>query len=280
MSQVLQDLSAAALIRANEANLYAWTPFPHNWPQAEVHAGRDICWCLTDIAFPSCNVIFRARLEPEHIDSTIEALIAKGRARKVPLQWWIGQDTKPANLGEYLIAHGFAHFGDAIGMAIDLLAVKEGGPMPSSLTITEVKDSATLKTWCHIAAVGFGIPEDAEPALLKWFTTALDLELPTKFYLGWWDGEPVTTSQLFLAEGVAGIYFVATIPQARRQGAGFAITLKPLQVAREMGYRVGILQASKMGVSVYRRMGFKEYGKIPSYIWMEKPPGAAESQRY
>ena len=273
MSQVLEDLSASALVRANEANLYAWTPFPHNWPQAEVYSGQDISWCITDIAFPSCNSIFRAHLEPENVDATIEALIAKGRARNVPLQWWIGHDTQPTNLGEYLVAHGFTHFGDGAGMAIDLLAMKEGGPMPANLAITEVKDSATLKTWCHTAAVGFGMPEDAEPGILKWFTTGLELKLPMKLYLAWWNGEPVATSQLLLAEGVAGIYFVATIPQARRRGAGFAITLKPLQAAREMGYRAGILQASKMGAPVYRRMGFKEYGKIPSYIWMHKPPG-------
>ena len=43
----------------------------------------------------------------------------------MPLQWWIGQDTTPSNLGEYLIAHVFTHFGDGAGMAIDLLAMKE-----------------------------------------------------------------------------------------------------------------------------------------------------------
>jgi GNAT superfamily N-acetyltransferase len=271
MLEVLRDLSGIALSKVIEANLYAFLPFSHNWPQAEVHAGREISWCITDIPFPSCNCVFRAQLNPEHIDSTIQTLIARGRTRNVPLQWWIGQDTTPSNLGEYLIAHGFTHFGDGAGMAIDLLAMKEDIPAPSALTIMQVNDIENLKTWCHIAAAGFGMPAVAAPALLKWFTTCIDLKLPLKFYLGWCDEEPVSTSLLFLAEGVAGIYFVATIPEARRRGIGFAVTLKALQEAREMGYRVGILQASKMGEPVYRKMGFQEYCKIGSYIWLNEP---------
>ncbi len=271
MSEFLNDLSATALANAVEANLYATVPFSHNWPQAEVYSGPDISWCITDIPFPVCNAIFRARLKPEQIDSTIENLIARGRTRNVPLQWWTGLETKPANLGEKLLAHGFTTRGDSSGMAIDLLAMNEDVPIPADLKIIEVKDWKTLKTWCHITSVGFSIPEQAEPGLVDWFTTDIKLKQPLKFYLGLLKGKPVATSMYFLAEGVAGIYFVATIPEARNQGVGFAITQKPLQVAKKMGYRVGILQAAKMGEPVYRRMGFKEYCRIGSYSWMNKP---------
>jgi predicted acetyltransferase len=89
----------------------------------------------------------------------------------------------------------------------------------------------------------------------------------------------VSTSLLFLAEGVAGIYFVATIPEARRRGIGFAITIKALKEAREMGYWVSILQASKMGEPVYRKIGFQEYCKISSYIWMNEPQKKPEDKR-
>jgi predicted acetyltransferase len=62
----------------------------------------------------------------------------------------------------------------------------------------------------------------------------------------------------FQGAGVAGIYWVATVPEARQRGLGTAITLVPLLEARDMGYTTGILHASEMGYGVYQRIGFQE----------------------
>jgi predicted acetyltransferase len=66
---------------------------------------------------------------------------------------------------------------------------------------------------------------------------------------------------------VAGIYNVTCIPEARGQGIGSAITLAPLLKARELGYQIGILQASQRGYNVYRRLGFQDFGKLSLYLW-------------
>lgn len=267
MSEILTDLSECALANAKEANIYAGSPFSCNLPQADIRQGPDVSWCVTDIPLLPCNIVFKSRLKPEHIDNTIESVIEKARTRNVSLRWWISRDTEPADLGDHLTAHGFATSGPTPLMAIDLLSMKRDATVPSNLSITEVRDKTDFETWCHLAAQGFGISPLREPAMSKWFTIALESGLPMRFYLAFQDGEPVATSQLFPAEGVAGIYYVTTIPKARNQGIGYAVTLEPLKAALALGYRVGTLQASKMGEPVYRKMGFIGCGKLTSYQW-------------
>jgi hypothetical protein len=44
-------------------------------------------------------------------------------------------------------------------------------------------------------------------------------------------------------------------------------TGSPLLRARELGYQIGVLQASQMGYNVYRRLGFQDFGKLSLYLW-------------
>jgi GNAT superfamily N-acetyltransferase len=151
-------------------------------------------------------------------------------------------------------------------MAADLMNLPQAFPVPPGLTIIPVEDKETLKEWIHIASVGFKVPGDCESSWCDMFAESV-FELPFRNYLALLEGEPVGTSQLFLSGGVAGIYNVTCLPHVRGQGVGGAVTLAPLLEARQMGYRVSILQASELGYRVYRRLGFQEYGKLSVFLW-------------
>ena len=199
------------------------------------------------------------------MDATIQSIVSRARSQNVPLLWWTGPATQPVDLGRHLEGHGFVSEGQMPGMAVDLANLNENLPMPGSLTVQRVTDDGTLKRWSQVCTAGFEMPDFVADAFYD-FMRYVDPDT-TLAYLGWWNGQPVATSLLMLAAGVAGIYNVATIPEARRQGIGAVMTASSLREARDREYKVGILQASEMGVDVYRSLGFQEYCKIGQYVW-------------
>jgi GNAT superfamily N-acetyltransferase len=91
------------------------------------------------------------------------------------------------------------------------------------------------------------------------------------FYTGLLNGVPVATAQTFLSDGVVGVYCIATDPSARGKGIGSYITAVPLLDARDKGYEVSILHASRMGYPVYERLGYREICNKVTYSWSPPP---------
>ncbi len=263
----MQALSPPALVAAIEANQCEFVSRLRHWPPAEVHDDPEVLWSITNIPGAIFNSVLRARISSGRVDAVIEETIARGRERSVPLLWWVGPDSRPANLGPRLLAHGFALDASLLGMAAELTMLDPAPVGPIGLAIETVADDGTLRTWCNVLAAGFGMPDFLADAFFSLFRS-LGYAMPSlRNYIGWLDGHAVATSTLFLGAGVAGIYDVATIPGARRKGIGAAVTARGLLDARAMGYRTAVLQASALGAGVYRNLGFVEQCVTEHYVW-------------
>ncbi|HLG76388.1 MAG TPA: GNAT family N-acetyltransferase, partial [Ktedonobacteraceae bacterium] len=92
-------------------------------------------------------------------------------------------------------------------------------------------------------------------------------EQSVQHYVGYLQDQPVTSSTLLLAGGIAGVYDVSTAPHARGQGLGRAISLAPLLEARRRGYRYAVLQSSPAGHPVYAQLGFTDLYREVNYRW-------------
>ena len=84
-------------------------------------------------------------------------------------------------------------------------------------------------------------------------------------YAGTLHGKTVATTSVFTGAGVAGIYLVSTIPEARNRKIATTIVKHVLKQAREAGYNIGTLQSSKEGLGLYLKLGFREYCRFPFY---------------
>jgi GNAT superfamily N-acetyltransferase len=202
-------------------------------------------------------------------DVIIESVIGEFRARNVPGSWHLGSAMKDSDFGKQLVEHGFDDAGGEPGMAVDLANLKTVDS-PAELVIERVRDEKQLNIWAQTLAQDFGQGElEANWVRDIYRTIGLGDDVPFRHYLGWLDGKAVATTTLFLGAGAAGLYFVMTLPEARRRGIGAAITLAALRHARELGYHVGVLGSSEAGYPVYKRIGFEEYCHIGIYEWHE-----------
>ena len=156
---------------------------------------------------------------------------------------------------------------DSVGMALDISKVNDVYVSPPELVIERVKDDDTLSQFVHVSSMNFDLPEAMEP-LIHNVTSAAGYDSGDRFshYLGLLDGEPVATSTGYKGDRVISIQNITTLPQARRQGVGTAVTLAPILEARDLGYNIASLQASKMGYPMYEKIGFQEYLRLRVYV--------------
>lgn len=267
MPSILSDFSVPALVGAVKANWVDYYFTLGRSPGAELFVGPYLTWFLSGVPDPFLNVVLRTQLPSGRAGAIIDEALAHFRSRKVKwLSWWTETDTPGMDLDRHLLAHGLTFQEGGTGMAADLMALNADQPVPPGVAIVPVEDKAALEQWVHLTSLSFGVPVYGERRFFDLFAD-LPFEMPVRSYLAVLNGQPVGTSQLFLSSGVAGIYNVTCLPEARHQGIGAAITLAPLLEARRRGYRISILQASHLGYNVYRRLGFQDYGKLNNYLW-------------
>lgn len=269
MDKIQRDLSPTMLITAIEENLASLMSFVGVLGVLKTNDPPGVDKVVCSIPMPMFNSIMNTHIRDENVEEAIKFITIDAIKRNTPVLWWTGPSTQPKNLGEHLLEHGFKVDEDGPGMAVELSLLKEDIPKPQGMKIQAVDDDASLWIWCKTTMSGFEAPPDRlDFGATAWHdlisrVNSVDL-LP---YLAWFDEKPVATSLLAIGGGVAGIYAVATIPEARRKGIGAQVTLQPLLDARQRGYKVGILQSSQMGLGLYRALGFKEYCRIKSYIY-------------
>jgi GNAT superfamily N-acetyltransferase len=76
-------------------------------------------------------------------------------------------------------------------------------------------------------------------------------------FLALLDGEPVGIAMTMVSHGVAGVYWVGSLEQARGKGIGRAVTVAATNAGFDLGADVASLQASPMGKPIYEAMGYE-----------------------
>jgi GNAT superfamily N-acetyltransferase len=209
----------------------------------------------TDPAVPAAEVLARAR----------EFFARQQRGYSVLVAAHLDEDLRTA-----AIAAGLPQMGDMPGMVLDhrLPAVTS----PSGVTLHRVATDADRIAFADVmeAAYGtYGMPPGVTPLLFARLDVLVAPHIVS--YLAELDGRPAAGAMVVVTHGVAGIYWVGTIPDARGHGLAELCTRAAGNAGFDCGARIAALQASTMGEPIYRRMGYVEVTRYPYLVQFNAP---------
>ncbi len=168
-------------------------------------------------------------------------------------------------------AAGLVAFGNSPAMVLGR-RLADAVP-PTGMTLRRVETDADAAVFAQVMGAAYaslGMPDGVAPAILGLAVVAAP-HLVT-FLACLEDGTPAAGAMCVLTHGVAGIYWVGTIPAARGRGLAELCTRAAGNAGFDMGARIASLQASVMGEPVYRKMGYVEVTRYPAFVRFEPPP--------
>ena len=237
------------LLAAADRNMRAyWTAFTSGCP-APGRAEREGAVLLSSgLPVPIFNPTFVDR-DPADAGALVADVVSHYDGLGVPFLLYFRDEVAPSLAAACAAAGLVEHYQPPLMLLDPIVAA----PAPPPGVDIEVVDAQTVAQCGVVLADGFGMPR--ELAALALPSSIVDVDQFTGV-LASVDGEPVSTAAVFVAEDLAGIYNVATVPSARGRGIGAAVTWAAVEHGAAAGCTRSILQASGEGAPVYARMGF------------------------
>lgn len=258
MNEILNTTNIKSLITAIEKNLDNFYVTCSQHPNIDSNLSERIDWVNAKFAdWPSC--IFRVDFTNQDINTEIKRIKSLIKKGKIPNGWTVGPLTKPKDLEKHLLKLGFSNVYQQSGMVFELTKLKDTSFITNEIEVNLVNTKVKLDCWSKNVSEVFNIKIDID---LMNFLLKTD---QVKLFLGSFNKKVVSTLLLFLSAGVAGLHAVTTLSDYRGMGFGYMISRYALLHAYNLGYKIGVLQASNLGENVYRQLGFKKYCDINSY---------------
>ncbi len=127
-----------------------------------------------------------------------------------------------------------------------------------------VNDAATRANFAHLTSLNFDIPFATCRAV---YTNPKAWQHDYRGYVGYHAGVAVATVAAVEAAGSTGIYSVGTLPQHRRKGYAEALMRTVIaEYTRSTGIERTVLQATRAGCEMYRKMGYRTAAHFTVYM--------------
>ena len=238
-------------------------------PGAGIEAGAGWLFGAGRSTHPAIsNAAFRTddRLDAEEFLRLASAFFShRGRGYSV---WARGEQPEDRDLVTAAQAAGLEQVHEMPEM---VLAVRvEQGPPPEGIEMRRVGSRGEAEDYWRVATAAYaslGFP----PEIFAFYEDHAGLNADNvAAFVAYREEDPIAIAMTIVSHGVAGVYWVGALEEARGRGLGRAMTARATNAGFEMGAEVASLQASRMGEPVYSAMG---YETIYEYrLLMAAPP--------
>jgi ribosomal protein S18 acetylase RimI-like enzyme len=230
--------------------------------EGEVRELPGVSIASANVAFQMFNAAFLSTPVASETEFTQRILLANMHfeTRGREWAWWMCEDWLEPKVRrrsrQLLERQGLRHSTDLPGMYAErLLPARNSLPV---LDIRRVDTYSVRSAFCDIGAVCFHVPH-------MWFREVFENDAVWEnfvSYVGYVDGEPVSTTAAIQGAGATGIYNVATLPGHQRKGYGEAVMRHAIG---EAGPGPVVLQSTAAGFKLYERMGFRAITRVSVY---------------
>lgn len=206
----------------------------------------------TGVPHPQLNGVIRMK-EPAR--DAIPAVVSQ--LEQIASLWWIGPDSY-AGASEDVIDAGGKLVAKVPVMATQLSDIHLKMEKSAAFTIESLEEGEDLTSWVASYCEPMGVAARDFDAMLSAERGRTDAPGQLVRFAARIGEKIVGTSQLFVHEGIAGIYLVSTHKDHRRLGIGTALTYAACVAGLERGLEIATLQASSSGYPIYKNLGFKD----------------------
>lgn len=167
---------------------------------------------------------------------------------------WVVHPTTEPGIRDVLGALGLVCAEEIYGMCADLADID----LPEQRDDVEIRvfDQDSEHLWIDLVSWRYGLSDESSPYLRDVYRAGL--RQGTGGLVAVDAGVPISKAVLHLADGVAGIYGVATTEAGRGRGLATYLCASALADARAAGAERTVLHSTPMAQGLYRRMGYRD----------------------
>lgn len=219
------------------------------------HHTGDIEWIAPLPGVRGPALVFNVSLH-DAPGEVIERLIPDLQNGKVPSCWVLSPLCSP-EIVDVLLSNGFTGGADSgeYGMAMDMDILTDLS-MPSGLVeVKKVTSIPEFKVWMDVVNT---VLHGWDLLTIEQHSAWLERE-ELAFYLGYINGFPVSTAATIHGGRSAGVEFVSTLKEYRRQGTAYAVCHKALCDLQASNVETATLTSLAEADKLYEKLGFKRY---------------------